>query len=236
MMRRFEMRFDENVGAVRHVIERAVRPAAERDYNMIAGMFPPFLPEQARKIQLHVHVDYALREKPETVGVATHDLGSATVLHCVAPNEDAELAASIQDLCASVAALLVQSLGNSTLSWPSKSCLGQALCLSIARDLYPNAVKVFGLAEDSWLDASPLADYVNKPAEDARNSAANGCVMLFFSFLRQMGFGWHQIILAGLPFDSTPRGIYHILTGDAADPFPHFRGAISSELRRLSIV
>jgi hypothetical protein len=231
-MRRFDIRFDDNVGAVRRVIERAVRSASERDYNMIAGIFPPFLPEQAREIQLHVHVDCALPKKPETVGVATHDLGPATVFHCVAPNDDAELVASIQDLCASVAALLVQFLGSSTLSWASKSCLGQGLCLSIARDLYPNAVNVFGLAEDSWLDIWPLADYVNKPAEDARNSAANGCVMLFFSFLRQMGFGWHQIILAGLPFDSTPRGIYEILTGDAADPFHPFTEAISAELQR----
>jgi hypothetical protein len=231
-MRRFDIRFDDNVGAVRRVIERAVRSASERDYNLIAGIFPPFMPEQAREIQLHVHVDYALQRKPETVGVATHDRGPAPVLHCLAPHDDSQLAVSMNDLCASVAALVVQFLGDSTLSWSSKSCLGQALCLSIARDLYPAAVKVFGAAEDSWLDVMPLSDYVNQPADHARNSSANGCVMLFFSFLRQMGFAWHQIVLAGLPFDSTPREIYHILTGDASDPFPTFRQTILAELRR----
>jgi len=56
--------------------------------------------------------------------------------------------------------------------------------------------------------------------------------MLFFSFLRQMGFGWHQIVLAGLPFDSTPRDIYRTLTVDAVDPFPLFHQKILDELRR----
>jgi hypothetical protein len=228
----FDIRFDNDVGAVRRTIERAVLSASQRDYNMIAGLFPPFLHGQSPQIQIQVHVHYDLQTKPGTVGVATYDAGPATVFHCVAPNDDLEIAAAIQDLCASVAALLVQWLGSSTLSWANKSCLGQGLSLSIARDLYPNAVNVFGPAEESWLTTWPLTDYVNKPAEDNQNSVANGCVMLFLSFLRQMGFGWHQIILAGLPFDSTPRGIYQILTKDAADPFPAFRAAVSAELRR----
>ena len=231
-MRHFDIRFDESVGAVRTVIEQAVGSLSERDYNTIAGIFPPFLPEQVRKIQLNVHVEYALRERPETVGVATHEDCSATIFHCVAPRNDSELARSIQTFCASVAALAVQCFSCSLLSWTSKSCLGRSLCLSFSRDLYSDAVKVFGPIEHSWLDAWPLCDYVNKLPADARNSPANGCVMLFFSFLRQMGFDWHQIVLAGLPFDSTPRDIYRTLTGDAVDPFPLFQQRILDELRR----
>src|SRR6516225_1819436 len=143
-MRRFDIRFDDGIGPIRRVIERAVHSVSERDFNMIAGIFPPFMPEQSRKIQLTVHVEYALQRRPETVGVATHEGGSANVFHCVAPNDNSEIAASVQELCASVAALMVQFLGSSTLSWSSKSCLGQGLCLSVSRDLYPQAVNVFG--------------------------------------------------------------------------------------------
>jgi hypothetical protein len=231
-MLHFDVRFDDRVGAVRTIIEKAVRSLSERDYNTIESIFPPFLPEQVRKIRLDVHADYHLRERPETVGVATHENCSATLFHCVAPRDDLNLTASIQTFCASVAALAVQCFSCSLLSWKGTSCLGRSLCLSIARDLYPDAVKVFEPIEQSWLAAWPLCDYVNNATPDARNSLANACVMLFFSFLRQMGFGWHQIVLAGLSFDSTPRDIYRTLTGDAVDPFPLFQQKISDELRR----
>jgi hypothetical protein len=229
-MLHFDLQFDDSVGSIRTIIEQAVRSSCERDFNTIEGVFPPFVANQARKITLHVGLDCPMRAGPETVGVATYQDCSETIFQCVAPRNDSDLPLSLQTFCASVAALAVQLFGSSLLSWTNKSCLGQSLCLSIARDFYPAAIDLFEPLEQAWYYASPLYDYINEVPPDAQNLAANGCVMLFFSFLRQMGFGWHQIILAGLPFDSNPRDIYRGLTGNVVDPFPLFQRQILGEI------
>jgi hypothetical protein len=226
----FEVRCDPELGAAGQFIEDAVKAFSERDYNIIGAIFPPFQPGAIGEFQIVCHPEYALPAGPETIGVATHEHGASKLFNCRPAPDIATSIESREELCASIAALIVQCHGASTLTWKSNSCLGQGLCFAISRDLYPEARSVFGPAEDGWLASLPLTDYINTPPPDGDNPDADGAVQLFLFYLLQKGYRWHQIVLAGLPSGSTPRDIYRVLTGDTSDPFPEFEQAIMDEL------
>lgn len=76
---------------------------------------------------------------------------------------------------------------------------------------------------DLWLN-TPRADFVNNAPDDAGYDATNGCTTLFIYYLfHQLGFTINQIVGAGA---ATLAGVYTKLTGDAGDPFPHFKSLL----------
>ncbi len=76
---------------------------------------------------------------------------------------------------------------------------------------------------DLWLN-STRQDFVNNAPDDNGYNATAGCTTLFIYYLfSQLGHGINQIIAAGA---STLAGVYKNLTGDAADPFPRFKGIL----------
>ena len=226
---------DPSLGEEFHEVLDQARSLLERDYIGIQGNFPPFQPRAGYGFQIYVHSQFELPVGSQTVGVATRDQTAADVFHCACPEgiapEDFK-----EDLCASVVALLVQYCGASTLNWNADTCMGQGLCLAVAGEFYREAIGVFDPAERAWRDTFPLADYVNEPAADGNDPAANGCLFLFFSWLRNKGYGWHQFVLAGLPAESTPRTIYRFLTGDENDPFPAFAQVVADAYQSMAAI
>jgi hypothetical protein len=74
---------------------------------------------------------------------------------------------------------------------------------------------------DLWLNSDRL-DYVNNiDVHDHAPDAKSGCATLFIYYLSyQLGYSIQRIVAAAAP---TLAGVYRNLTGDAADPFPHFK-------------
>jgi hypothetical protein len=231
---RFDIWRDSALDSSANAVADEVVESVRSDCNTIAGIFPPFQSKAIGDFRIDLYAQQELPAGPQTVGLTTHAYGAARDFICTLPEQPLAPADLKEDLSASVTALLVQCFAASTLNWQYDTCLGQALCLAIAGYLHPDAVGVFGPSEKAWLDTSPLDDYINNPATDAGNLAANGCVMLFLSWLRHQGFGWHQIVLAGLPAESTPRTIYRFLSSDDADPFPHFSQLAAAEFGALA--
>ena len=75
-----------------------------------------------------------------------------------------------------------------------------------------------------WM-ASARDDFVNNiNATDDGPDAITGCSLLFLYYMfSQLSYSEVQIVAAGA---TTPRGVYQNLTGDTADPFPHFKALI----------
>lgn len=197
----------------------ALIQACEGDFNWISGLFGN--PSLDYRIPCTVQVT-------QNGGGASWSLGGGNLSVTLNPGLNGSTAMLRYLLVSEMTEQFMREQGRGWYGSGTEGSNGEGLSRFLAaRHLAVNGLGLPPAGFDNsnlWM-ASTRGDFVNNiNATDDGPDAITGCSLLFLYYLfGQLGYSEAQIVAAGA---TTPRGVYQNVTGDTADPFPHFKALI----------